>query len=108
MTRPGPADIAEAVDVIEDVLEWELTEARWNEVSRITAVVRAAMEAADAQTFRAAVVDLELFGPHRFTRLGMTPRVPAPAPLRDQLNELVHSLRADARKGADDDRRPRH
>jgi CATRA-Associated Small Protein len=94
--RPDDGDFAEAraeaLDVVSDALQWRLNEMRWQSLEHILAAMDAAMAASDAAALMAATANLELVGPVRLTRIGATPAVPPPAPVRDRLNRLVHSL----------------
>ena len=87
------ADVrAEALDVVSDVLRWRLTDQRWQAVQQMLAEMAASLETSDLEAVRAATADLELAGPLRITRIGATPVVPPPPPVRDRLNRLVHTL----------------
>ena len=106
------ADVrTEALDVVSDALQWQLADARWQAIEQMLAAMAAALEVDDLEALAAATADLELAGPLRITRIGATPIVPPPPPIRDRLNRLVHSLggtvvsgREEAeRAGADDD-----
>lgn len=92
--EPGDdADVrAEALDVISDALEWRLAEARWQAIEQVLSAMEAALEADNMDALAAATADLELAGPLRITRIGATPVVPPTTPVRDRLNQLVHSL----------------
>ncbi len=83
---------AEALDVISDVLQWRLAYASWEAIEQVLAALDAALAAGDLDALAAAIADLELAGPLRITRIGATPAVPAPPPVRDVLNRLVFSL----------------
>ncbi|MGH3566596.1 MAG: CATRA system-associated protein [Pseudonocardia sp.] len=82
----------DALDVLRDALEWRLTEARWGSVAAAVGALVAALRSGDVDAFREAVSDLELAGPVRATGFGDTPTVPAPAPVRDEINELIHTI----------------
>lgn len=97
--RPTAADLevqatAEAIDVLRDVLVWELAPPRWHEVERIVESIEAALAAADVDALREVTADLELVGPVRIPRIGATPQVPAPDRVRERTNHLIHSLGA--------------
>jgi CATRA-Associated Small Protein len=85
-----------ALDVLTDVLQWRLPQARWTRVTEIVQSIDKALSAGDPIALEAATVDLELAGPVRITRVGATPQVPAPQPVRERVNRLVHSLTDDA------------
>lgn len=95
--RPTAADLAaqataEAIDVLRDVLVWELALPRWQEVERVVESMQTASATADVDTLREITADLELLGPVRITRIGATPQVPAPDRVRERTNYLIHSL----------------
>jgi hypothetical protein len=101
---------AEALDVVSEVLEWRLAEARWQAIQQVLIAMEAALAAGDLDALAAATADLELAGPLRITRIGTTPVVAAAPPVRDLLNRLVYSLggipapqREPEAAGADDD-----
>jgi hypothetical protein len=102
---------AEALDVISDALQWRLADTRWQGIEQLLVAMGAALEADDLGALTAATVDLELAGPLRMTRIGATPVVPPPPPVRDRLNRLVYSLggaqatqrEAPEQAGSDDD-----
>lgn len=83
---------ADALDVLQDVSAWRLTEARWAAVGPAVHELAAAVRDGRADTAGAAVSDLELLGPVRAKRLGDPPTVPAPEPVREEINELVDTL----------------
>jgi hypothetical protein len=83
---------ADALDVVSDVLQWQLHEMRWQPVEQILAAIEDALTADDTAALTAATANLELAGPVRLTRIGATPIVPPPATVRARLNRLVHSL----------------
>lgn len=88
---------ADALDVLEDLPEWELAPARWERVRDILDSLEAALRARDREAAQEAIADLELSGPVRVTRIGTKPTVPAPEEVRDRRNRLVHSIGGDAR-----------
>jgi hypothetical protein len=83
---------AEALSVISDIKQWQLTDARWQAIDQMLAAVAAALETDDPEALAAAIAELELAGPVRLTRIGAPPVVPPPPPIRDRLNLLVHTL----------------
>jgi CATRA-associated small protein len=103
-----------ALDVLTDVLQWRLPQARWTRVTEIVQSIDKALSAGDPVALEAATIDLELAGPIRITRIGAPPQVPAPPPVRDRVNSMVDSLtdltagtdRGDSRKGSGRDRPP--
>jgi hypothetical protein len=85
-----------ALDVLTDVLQWRLSEARWTRVTEIVQSIDKALSAGDLTALVAATIDLELAGPVRIIRVGATPQVPASPPVRERVNRLVYSLTGDA------------
>jgi hypothetical protein len=83
---------AEALDLLQDALEWQLAEGRWQAIEHTLIAMDAALAANDLAALTAATADLELAGPLRITRIGATPMVPAAPPIRDRLNHLVYVL----------------
>lgn len=83
---------ADALDVLVDTLQWRLTEPRWVAIRAAVDALAAAVRAGDVEAVRAAVADLELLGPVRATPIGHEPLVPAPDPVRDEINELVRAM----------------
>ncbi|WP_329282043.1 CATRA conflict system CASPASE/TPR repeat-associated protein [Streptomyces sp. NBC_01451] len=97
MTAPGWIDEETRTDVLEvlgDLLAWELTPQRWERVEPIVVSLAEALAAGDGAAARDATADLELAGPVRATRLGAVPVIPVPEHIRDQADHLVHSLDA--------------
>ncbi|MEV0168103.1 CATRA system-associated protein [Nonomuraea fuscirosea] len=86
---------ADALDVLEDLPEWELVPARWERVRDILDSLEAALRTRDPEAAREAIADLELSGPVRVTRIGTKPTVPEPEEVRDRRNRLVFSLGGD-------------
>lgn len=96
----GPARealLANACDILREMLEWELAPARWDSAAQILEVLAGAVESDDLATMRQAVTDLELHGPVRITRIGATPTLPPPPPVRERVNHLVHKLSGSGR-----------
>lgn len=107
---------AEALDVLFDVQQWRLADARWQAIGQVLIAMEAALRADDAESLAVATADLELAGPLRVTRIGATPVVPPTPQVLDVLNRLVHSLggitagqqQEAADNGPGDDRHPRN
>jgi hypothetical protein len=97
-----------ALDVLTDVLEWRLAEERWARVTEIVQTLDNALSTGDLVALEAATVDLELAGPVRIIRVGATPQIPAPPPVRERINRMVHSLTVgeDRGKGSGRDQAP--
>jgi hypothetical protein len=83
---------ADAIGVVRDAREWRLTEARWVAIGPVVHELAAAVREGRADAAREAVAGLELLGPVRAKRLGDPPTVPAPEPIREEINELVDTL----------------
>jgi hypothetical protein len=89
---------ADALDVLNDLLEWRLAPQRWERVEQIVDSLVEAIAAGDGDALREATAELELAGPVRITRIGSTPLLPAPERVRDRANHLVHSLGSASRE----------
>jgi hypothetical protein len=85
---------AEALDVLKDALQWQLTETRWPAIEQVLAAMHAAVTDRDPDALMAATADLELAGPlrTRATRIGAPPLLPAPPKVLERLNRLVFTL----------------
>ncbi|MGX1543065.1 CATRA system-associated protein [Streptomyces adustus] len=92
----------DAVDVLTDLLEWQLVEERWEGVDAILRSLTEALAAGDGAALRNATAELELAGPIRITRIGAEPLIPAPDRTRDRANRLVHALGSQPPKPRDD------
>ena len=77
----------DVVTVLRQALDWQLPAAGWVDV-------RLALDRLGASHDVGADLGyLELAGPFRIgTRVGDEPTTPIPAPLRERVNELIHSL----------------
>jgi len=89
----------DALDVLVDASTWQLAGPRWDAVAAAIGALAVALRSADVRGVRTAVYDLELAGPPRATGVGDTPVVPAPEPVREEINELIHTL--DGRSAAE-------
>ncbi|MEU8082590.1 CATRA system-associated protein [Micromonospora sp. NPDC049101] len=85
-------DAEVAVDILRALLAQEFAETRWDEVERLINALKDAVAAGNFDAFDAAVVELELVGPIRVTRLGSIPVVPPPSRVRERVNRLIHEL----------------
>ncbi len=95
--RPASANLDSelrvyALGVLRDALQWRLTEARWGAVAEAVGALAASLPSRDAAAFRKAVYDLELAGPLRATGIGDESTVPAPEPVLEEINELIHTV----------------
>lgn len=91
---------AEVVQLLGAVGQWELSQQRWTVVRARVTALHTALRARDGAAARSAVRELELVGPVRATEVGADPPEPAPAPVREEIAEIVHTL-----DGATDDGR---
>jgi hypothetical protein len=87
------ADIArDALSVLDDVLAWRMSAARWEGIAASVEVLAASLRTGDLVAAQAAVVQLELAGPVRTTRIGAKPTEPPPPPVRERINHLIYQL----------------
>ena len=93
---------ADALDVLQDVLQWRLTAARWATVRGALAAMRAAYDAGDVGALREAVYDLELAGPVRANSLDGEEIGEPPAPVYDVTNGLQHDLSGEVTPAPED------
>ena len=104
MDRPDDWDaetVGDALDLLQDLVLWELVPGRWEQVGAILDRITAALTTHDAEQLRDAVADLELSGPVRALRIGSTGERGIPEPVLDRRNTLVHTL-AEERKLAEE------
>ncbi|MEU3276049.1 CATRA system-associated protein [Streptomyces antibioticus] len=97
----------DAVDVLRDLLVWQLAPERWARVETIVDALADALDREDGDALREATAELEVSGPVRITRIGARSPgpVPASARIRDRANHLVHSLGQPPRPGRGDGER---
>ncbi|GAA2304962.1 hypothetical protein GCM10009853_072520 [Glycomyces scopariae] len=82
------------MDVLTEMPEWQLSPERWE---RVAEIIEALVETlTDSDAFRANVVQLEIAGPVRTTRLGANPAEPAPPHIRDSMSHLMGLLGHDS------------
>jgi hypothetical protein len=102
--QPSAEEIrASAVAVLRHILRWELTEVRWNQVTETIDIAIAADASGDMDALQEATIQLEAAGPVRVTRIGATPQVPPPPPVRERVNNLIHALGEDPDSRSEDD-----
>jgi hypothetical protein len=84
---------AEARAVLQIAIEWRLVPSRWQQVQDAVKGMEAAFAAANVESVWTAIAQLEQLGPLRVsTRLGDTPKAPAPEDVRERINELIDAL----------------
>ncbi|MEV7196855.1 CATRA system-associated protein [Streptomyces sp. NPDC093510] len=82
----------DAVNVLQDLVEWHLAPQRWERVDSIVDSIADALARRDDEALREATAELELTGPVRITRIGTRSVIPVPERTRDRANHLVHTL----------------
>jgi hypothetical protein len=90
-----PQARAEAAELLADVLDWRLPANRWAEVGQLVSVLAAASAEDSAVALREAMMELELAGPVRVTRIGAADEAqqgPPPEPVRERVNRLIYAL----------------
>jgi hypothetical protein len=96
MTDWRTEDLAEvrqdALSVLEDMLNWQLSAARWEGIAGSVEALAAYLDLGDLAAARETVILLELAGPVRTTRIGAVPPQPPPRPVRERINQLIHRL----------------
>lgn len=90
----------EALETLQGVLCWSLQPTRWEQVRGILTEMAAAVVGSGPAALWEATETLELYGPVRVeTRLGDESREPVPASVREQVAELVDTLRPHGTRG---------
>ncbi|GAA4588571.1 hypothetical protein BJY16_008604 [Actinoplanes octamycinicus] len=84
--------VAEAVDLLSDLVLYTLVPERWERVSEVLRRVGTALDTGDLDELRDATADLEIYGPERILRIGSTDKVGIPPRVLERRNELVHRL----------------
>ncbi len=88
-------DVADALSVLRDVIDWTLTAGRWAEVDRSLAALAAALTAVDGGALRYETGVLELLGPVRdysVLRDSGSIAVSVPGALRDRILAVIGIL----------------
>jgi hypothetical protein len=86
----------EAREALREALMWDLPAARWEHVSDAVEGMAAAIVARSLAGLRQTTARLELCSPVRVaTRLGDTPRLPAPQAARERITEMIDTLTRD-------------
>jgi hypothetical protein len=110
---PGPGALpsslkADIVDIVSDVLQWRLTEARWKQVEQLVNALHEALQTASLEAVEKATADLELASPLRIIPIGTPPLEPPESQLRGIVVRIVHDLgegsRPSLKDGQVDDR----
>lgn len=100
-------DLAEAgqdaISVLQDILDWRLSAARWEAIAGSVEALAACLDLGDLAAAREIVIQLELAGPVRITRIGAIPVLPPPRPVRERVNQLIHRLSGEENQAADAD-----
>jgi hypothetical protein len=84
----------DALSALQDVLEWSLTPAHWEDVEELLDRMGDVLDLAGTGQRDAlieATVALEQAGPVRLTKIDKS-AVPVPGQVRDRVNHLVHEL----------------
>ncbi len=98
--------VADALDVLTDLPQWRLSQARWRQVGAVLDRMRQAVDAGDDDSLRDLTSDLELLGPVRANRIGTRSGDEEPDPtIIDRQNRLVHDLGTAAPRPAPDQNR---
>lgn len=92
------------LDILGDVLEWELPPGRWDAVARILGTLIHQLAEGDLAALRTAIGELELESPIRTKRIGDSKqpaeaKAPPPAEVRDQQVFLVEQIGTQNPKG---------
>ncbi|MFY1659699.1 CATRA system-associated protein [Micromonospora sp. WMMD1274] len=94
----------DAVDVLQDLVLWEMTAQRWEHIAEILRRIERAWDTGEAIELRDAITDLEINGPVRIMRIGSKTVTGIPKPVLDQRNTLVHKLTSETRNTPEDER----
>jgi CATRA-Associated Small Protein len=92
----------EALGLLREVLVWRLAGDRWHIVDQAVRSLAAALAAGEPDAFREVLYDLELAGPIRVVRIEDAEILPPPPPVRERINQLVHTLEGAGGSGEDD------
>ncbi len=87
-----PETVLDTRAILEEVKEWRLPLTEWTELSELIESIAEALSAADASTLGRLIDELVLHTPERAIPLGADRVVPMPPPLRERVNQLVHTL----------------
>ncbi|GAA2687428.1 MULTISPECIES: CATRA system-associated protein [Actinosynnema] len=84
--------VAEAQELLDDLLDWELTRDKWGQVSARLGELDAAVRADDSTAVVAATAALELLSPLMGPGMGKEPTTPPPDEVREKQVEIVDKL----------------
>ncbi|MGK5685120.1 CATRA system-associated protein [Actinoplanes sp. URMC 104] len=84
--------VRDAVDVLQDLVLWEMSAQRWEHVEATLHRIERALADGDAAELREAVAELEVSGPVRILRIGTRTTTGIPPRTLDRRNALVHAL----------------
>ncbi|MFJ6673275.1 CATRA system-associated protein [Actinosynnema sp. NPDC091369] len=90
--------------VLDDLVQWEMTEGRWRDVANLVGALAAAVRTGEADVIRDATDAVEFAAPVRVTRVGQEPVVPPPPFVLERRTETLDSLRDAEGSEEDDDR----
>ncbi|WP_158854081.1 CATRA system-associated protein [Saccharothrix deserti] len=90
--------------VLDDLVQWEMTERQWRHVAGLVGTLAAAVRACGADAVRDATDAVELAAPVRVTRVGQEPVVPPPPFVLERRSETLDSLRGAEDVEEDNDR----
>lgn len=99
--EPDPELREDALAVLGELLGWEATDGGWRHIGDLVTRADTAVVERDWPALRTAISELELASPLRTTKLGEPPRRPAPEPVRERVNRLVHALSHEQPKPTD-------
>ncbi|WP_066375806.1 CATRA system-associated protein [Herbidospora mongoliensis] len=78
------------LDLVTDIDQWRVTPEHWETIGGLLELAAASLT--EPAALRPLLEELENAGQDRITRIGASPIVPPPPPVRDRLNQLVHAL----------------
>jgi hypothetical protein len=84
--------IEDALDVLRDLVLWDMSPERWDHVAGILQRLTVALSRHDVDELRASVAELELSGPVKASRIGSATTASAPEPVVERQVMLVHAL----------------
>jgi len=83
---------SDALDVLSEVLMWQLAAPRWQAIEEVLIAMAAALQTNDLEALAEATIDLELAGPVRITRIGGTSLSAPTDAVRSRVVQLIRSL----------------